>query len=327
MVPDPSPGANLAGDLSARIPASIRCRLRLPLIAAPMRRVSGVELVAAACKAGVIGSFPTVNAYDPGQAGLDTWLSEMRARIADSDGPGAPICPNLIVRRPNVHEDLDICINHGVEMVITSVGTPKPLMPKLRDAGIKVFADVATLDHAKKARDVGVDGLILLTAGAGGQTGWLNGFAYARAVREIFDGVIVMAGGIIDGVALRAAEVLGCDLAYMGTKFIATNESMAASGYRDMLVSSTIDDISLTSAFTGLPGSFLRPSIDAAGIRQADLDEEISRQKAATRYGSGSSGPQRWSGIWSAGHTVSGVRGIGTVQELVDRTAAEYSSL
>ena len=312
--------------MSTRIPDAIRSRLRVPLIAAPMRRVSGVDLVVAACTAGVIGSFPTVNAYDPGKAGLDNWLSEMRARIADSDRPSAPICPNLIVRRPNVHEDLDLCIKHGVEMVITSVGTPKPLMPKLRDAGIKVFADVATLEHARKARDVGVDGLILLTAGAGGQTGWLNGFAYARAVREMFEGVIVMAGGIIDGVALRAAEVLGCDLGYMGTKFIATQESAAAPGYREMLLSSTIDDIALTSAITGLPGSFLRPSIAAAGITQENLDEEVSKQQAHARYGSGAPGPQRWSGIWSAGHSVSGVRQIGTVQELVDQTATEYFS-
>ena len=313
--------------MSKRIPESIRSRLRMPVIAAPMRKVSGVDLVAAACKAGVIGSFPTVNAYDPGQAGLDNWLSEMRARIGDSDGPTAPICPNLIVRRPTVHEDLDICIKHGVEMVITSVGTPKPLMPKLREAGIKVFADVATLDHARKARDVGVDGLVLLTAGAGGQTGWLNGFAYARAVREIFDGVIVMAGGIIDGVALRAAEMLGCDLGYMGTKFIATGESMAAPTYREMLVSSTIDDVMLTSAITGLPASFLRPAMAAAGIKQDDLDEEVTKQQAAAKYGSGAPGPQRWSGIWSAGHSVSGVRKIEAVQDLVDRTAAEYYSL
>ena len=313
--------------MSKRIPESIRSRLRMPVIAAPMRKVSGVDLVAAACKAGVIGSFPTVNAYDPGQAGLDNWLSEMRARIGDSDGPTAPICPNLIVRRPTVHEDLDICIKHGVEMVITSVGTPKPLMPKLREAGIKVFADVATLDHARKAREVGVDGLVLLTAGAGGQTGWLNGFAYARAVREIFDGVIVMAGGIIDGVALRAAEMLGCDLGYMGTKFIATEESMAAPAYREMLVSSTIDDVMLTSAITGLPASFLRPAMAAAGIKQDDLDEEVTKQQAAAKYGSGAPGPQRWSGIWSAGHSVSGVRKIEAVQELVDRTAAEYYSL
>ena len=248
-------------------------------------------------------------------------------RVCDADSPPAPICPNLIMRRPNIHEDVDVCIKHGIEMVITSVGSPKPLMPKLRDAGIKVFADVATLDHAKKARDVGVDGLILLTAGAGGQTGWLNGFAYARAVRAMFDGPIVMAGGIYDGVALRAAEVLGCDLAYMGTKFIATRESNASSAYREMLVSSTIDDIALTSAITGLPGSFLRPSIDAAGINQKELDEEVTKQQAFSKYGSGAPGPQRWTGIWSAGHSVSGVREIMTVQELVARTAAEYLSI
>ena len=146
-------------------------------------------------------------------------------------------------------------------------------------------------------------------------------------MREIFDGVIVMAGGIIDGVALRAAEMLGCDLGYMGTKFIATEESMAAPAYREMLVSSTIDDVMLTSAITGLPASFLRPAMAAAGIKQDDLDEEVTKQQAAAKYGSGAPGPQRWSGIWSAGHSVSGVRKIEAVQDLVDRTAAEYYSL
>jgi nitronate monooxygenase len=175
---------------------------------------------------------------------------------------------------------VDALLRHGIEMVITSVGSPEPIMSRLKEAGIFVFADVATVEHARKSIDVGVDGLILLTAGAGGQTGWLNPFAYARAVREIFDGPIVLAGGISDGVALRAAEVLGCDLAYMGTKFIVARESMAADEYREMLVRSSMDDIVLTKAFNGLWGSYLRPSIVAAGLDPDRLDESISAADA-----------------------------------------------
>ena len=162
-------------------------------------------------------------------------------------------------------------LRHRPEMVITSVGSPAPVIGPLHEAGALVFADVASIRHAERAVAAGADGLVLLTAGAGGQTGWLNPFVFVRAVRAFFDGPLVLAGGITDGHALRAAEALGCDLAYMGTKFIATRESMADIRYKELLVASTADDVLLTSAFTGLQTNMLRPSIEAAGLDPDNL--------------------------------------------------------
>jgi nitronate monooxygenase len=305
----------------SRVPDAIARRLALPLIAAPMLRVSGPDLVVAACNAGVIGAFPTKNARTADE--LDAWLTGIRSRLA----PGAaPVCPNLIMRDARLAEDLAIVARHGVEVVITSVGSPAPAIAALHDAGCLVLADVATLRHAERAIAAGADGLILLTAGAGGQTGWLNPFAFVRAVRRIFDGVIVLAGGVSDGHALAAARVLGCDLAYMGTRFIATRESMASEAYRRMLVDASMDDVLLTSSFTGLPASMLAPSIVAAGLDPSRLDESMSEARARERFGAGAGGdgPRRWTDIWSAGHSVSGVRAVQSVQDLVDETLAEY---
>ncbi len=259
-------------------------RLSLPLIAAPMFLVSGVDLVVAACGHGVIGSFPTANCRNAEQ--LDSWLLEIDARLrrrADEAGVAcAPSCPNLIVHRSNARlaDDLRIVLKHAPELVITSVGSPGAVVAPLHDAGALVFADVASLRHAERAVEAGADGLVLLTAGAGGQTGWLNPFAFTRAVRRFFSGPIVLAGGISDGCALRAARTLGCDLAYMGTQFIATHESMADQRYKDMLVASSADDIVLTRAFTGLQTNMLRPSIVAAGL-DPDLLPSVARSKSA----------------------------------------------
>src|SRR6185369_8395003 len=232
------------------LPTSLQARLRLPLIAAPMFLVSGPALVKAACRAGVIGSFPTANCRTVEE--LDRWLADMGddlKRAADETGHApAPLCPNLIVHRSNtrVPDDLAAVLRHKAEMVITSVGSPEPVMKPLKDAGCLVLADVASVRHAEKAVAAGVDGLVLLTAGAGGQTGWVNPFAFVRAVRKFWYGIVVMAGGMADGHAVAAAQALGCDLAYMGTKFIATRESMAKDSYKEMLVRSHLDDVLLT---------------------------------------------------------------------------------
>jgi len=291
--------------------------------------VSGVELVVAACRNGVIGSLPTVNCRDVEL--LDTWLSEIGERLqrhADESGKRpAPVCPNLIVHRSNarLEEDVKILLRHKPEMVITSVGSPAPVLQPLHDAGALVFADVASIRHAERAVAAGADGLVLLTAGAGGQTGWLNPFAFVRAVRAFFDGPIVLAGGVSDGHALRAAEALGCDLAYMGTKFIATRESMADARYKDMLVASGADDILLTTAFTGLQTNMLRPSIEAAGLDPDNLPArgaiDIGKD---IDVGARESRPKRWKDIWSAGHSVSGVGAVLSVDELIARTREEY---
>jgi nitronate monooxygenase len=306
-----------------------RDRLSLPLIAAPMFLVSGVELVVAACRNGVIGSFPTVNCRSPEQ--LDEWLSEIESRLrrhSDASGkPSAPICPNLIVHRSNARlaQDLEVLLRHRPEIVITSVGSSAQVLAPLHDAGALVFADVASIRHAERAVAAGADGLVLLTAGAGGQTGWLNPFVFVRAVRAFFDGPLVLAGGISDGHALRAAQALGCDLAYMGTKFIATRESMADARYKQMLVASSADDILLTTAFTGLQTNMLRPSIAAAGLDPDDLPVrgaiDIGKD---IDIGAHENRPTRWRDIWSAGHSASGVTEVLAVDELVARTLAEY---
>ncbi len=294
--------------------------------------VSGPALVTAACRAGVIGSFPTANCRTAEE--LDAWLVDMAddaKRAADTEGHApAPWCPNLIVHRsnPRVPEDLAAVLRHKAEIVITSVGSPEPVMKPLKDAGCLVLADVASVRHAEKAVAAGVDGLVLLTAGAGGQTGWANPFAFVRAVRTFWDGIVVMAGGMADGHAVAAAQALGCDLAYMGTKFIATRESLAKDAYKQMLVSSRLDDVLLTRAFTGLETNMLRPSIEAAGLDPDNLPArgkiDISKDiNAAERERPDA---KRWKDIWSAGHSVSGVADVPTVAELIERTAGEYDA-
>jgi nitronate monooxygenase len=306
-----------------------RDRLSLPLIAAPMFLVSGVDLVVATCRNGVIGAFPTVNCRSAEQ--LDDWLGDIEDRLRrhseQSGKAAAPICPNLIVHRSNARldQDLKVLLRHKPEIVITSVGSPAPVLALLHDSGALVFADVASIRHAERAVAAGADGLVLLTAGAGGQTGWLNPFVFVRAVRAFFDGPIVLAGGIGDGHALRAAQALGCDLAYMGTKFIATNESMADARYKEMLVASSADDILLTTAFTGLQTNMLRPSIAAAGLNPDDLPQRGAIDIAEDiDIGARESRPKRWRDIWSAGHSTSGVTEVLPVDELVARTLAEY---
>ena len=316
---------------SANPLARFRDRLSLPLIAAPMFLVSGVDLVVAACRNGVIGAFPTVNCRSPEQ--LDGWLGDIEGQLLrhseKSGKPPAPICPNLIVHRSNarLNADLEVLLRHRPEIVITSVGSPAPVLAPLHDAGALVFADVASIRHAERAAAAGADGLVLLTAGAGGQTGWLNPFVFVRAVRAFFGGPLVLAGGISDGHALRAAQALGCDLAYMGTKFIATRESMADQRYKDMLVASSADDIVLTRAFTGLQTNMLRPSIVAAGLDPDSLPErgaiEISKD---IDIGARESGPARWRDIWSAGHSTSGVLKVSSVADLISQTLAEYQA-
>jgi nitronate monooxygenase len=307
------------------LPQSIKSRLRLPLIAGPMLRISGPDLVSAACRSGVIGAFPTVNARSTEE--LDAWLNRIKDDCARHDGPTAPICPNIIMRRePSVLKaDLDVLVRHKTEMVIASVGSPEGATGRLHDVGCTVFADVASMRHVEKALEAGADGLVLLSAGAGGQTGWVNGMSFVRAVRKMFDGPIILSGGISDGVALWAARVLGCDLGLMATRFIATPESMATDPYRDMLVTSRFDDVMTTPAFTGIDANMLRPSVIAAGLDPKTLMGALSPEKSKELLDAKGNTPRRWVDIWSAGHTVSGVDAICTVAELIDELEVEYN--
>lgn len=302
------------------LPSEIRDRLRLPLIAAPMFLVSGPELVIAACRNGVIGSFPTANCRTVEQ--LDEWMT----RIGQETGPDdAPLAPNLIVHKTNTRmpQDLEVMARHRPPIIIASVGSPAGIVDAVHDWGGIVLADIASMRHAEKAIESGADGLILLTGGAGGQTGWANPFAFVRGVRQFFDGPLVLAGGVGDGQGLRAAEVLGCDLAYMGTRFIATAESMADQRYKQMLVDSGMDDIKLTSAMTGLETSILKPSLIAAGL---DPDNLPARGSIEITKDINPDAPRRWKDIWSAGHSVEAVESVVEVADLVAEIAESYQA-
>jgi nitronate monooxygenase len=309
------------------LPASIASRLRLPLIAAPMLRISGVELTAAACVNGVIGSFPTVNAREPEQ--LDAWLTEIEQTCARAERPTAPVCPNVLMRTDpaKLDADVDVLVKHRVEMVLASVGSPEKYVKKLHDVGCFVLADVGSIRHAEKALASGVDGLVLLSAGAGGQTGWANGMSFVREVRAMYDGPLVLAGGISDGQALWASQVLGCDLGLMGTRFIATDEALADPRYKTMLVDSGIDDVQLTRGISGIDANFLRPSIIACGLDPEALAQPVSREQSRelfSAYAGQMRGPKRWVDLWSAGHTVGIVKSVGSTARLIGEIAAEY---
>ncbi len=306
---------------------SFASRLRLPLVAAPMLRISGVDLTAQACINGVIGSFPTVNARGPGE--LDSWLTQIEDRCARAERPTAPVCPNILMRSDpeQLEADIDVLLRHRVEMVLASVGSPEKYVQKLHDVGCFVWTDVASMRHVERALESGVDGLVLLSAGAGGQTGWINGLSFVRAVRKFYDGPLMLAGGISDGHALLASRVLGCQLGLMGTRFIATDEAMAVAGYKQMLIDSTIDDVQLTKAISGIDANFLRPSIINCGLDPEEVAKPLSKEQARALFSSfagGLGGPKRWVDLWSAGHTVSAVDRTGPVAELIDEIEREY---
>jgi nitronate monooxygenase len=294
-----------------------------------MLRVSGPDLVSAACVSGVIGSFPTVNARTADR--LDAWLTRIAEDCARAEAPTAPVCPNIIMRSDPelLAADLEVLVRHKVEMVLASVGSPQRVIAPLHDVGCLVLADVASIRHAEKALEAGADGLVLLSAGAGGQTGWANGMSFVRAIRAFYDGPLVLAGGISDGAALWAARVLGCDLGMMGTRFIATAESLAVEGYKSMLVKSRIDDVTLTRGISGLDANFLRPSIVACGLDPDELAQPVSPERARdlfSAYSEQMRGPKRWVDLWSAGHTVSAVDAVPPTAELVEVITAEYEA-
>ncbi|EHR00836.1 NAD(P)H-dependent flavin oxidoreductase [Bradyrhizobium sp. WSM471] len=310
---------------SDRLPGALSSRLAVPLIVAPMANVSGVDLVTTVCRAGAIGAFPTANARSVEE--LDSWLGRIEHDLAHLDKAVAPHCPTLMIRHPRFKDDLACLVRHKPDIVITSVGSPAAAIDALHEVDCLVFADIASLHHAERAIEAGADGLILLAAGAGGHTGWVNSFAFVRAVRAMFDGPIVLAGGITDGTSLAAARVLGCDLGCMGTRFVATLESMASDTYRQMLLDSTFDDIILTSSFWGLPANVLRSSIVAAGLDPAALDKSVSEARATQTGKTSTGGGPRWSNIWCAGHSVSGVHSILAAAELVKEIAGEYEAV
>jgi nitronate monooxygenase len=302
------------------LPTCLQDKLSLPLIAAPMFLVSGPDLVVAACKEGIVGSFPTPNARTP--AILDEWLDTITGQIRDVPD-AAPLAANLVVHPSNtrLEDDLALVEKYKVPLVITALGSPRKIVERVHAYGGAVFADVNSVRFAHKAAAAGVDGLVLVAAGAGGHTGNMTGFSFVPAVREFFDGTIVLGGGIGDGRAIKATEVLGADLAYMGTNFIATEESLAHADYRQMLVDSTIEDLILTNAVTGVHANWLRQSLIAAGMDPSALDENPE-----VDFTDPQSGVKRWANTWSAGHGVGSITCTESVKSLVDRLKAEYAA-
>ncbi len=302
------------------LPECLKGKLKLPLIAAPMFLVSGPDLVVAACQEGIVGSFPTPNARTP--AILDEWLDDITSRMADVSDAG-PLAANLVVHPSNdrLEDDLALVAKYKVPLVITALGSPRKIVDRVHAYGGAVFADVNSVRFARKAAEAGVDGLVLVAAGAGGHTGNMTGFSFVPAVREFFDGTIVLGGGIGDGRAIRAAEVLGADLAYMGTRFIATNESLAHTDYRQMLVDSTVDDLILTNAVTGVHANWLRQSLISAGMDPNALEKDPD-----VDFTDPQSGMKRWANTWSAGHGVGVIDRVESVKSLVNRLKQEHQT-
>ncbi|MET0656558.1 MAG: nitronate monooxygenase, partial [Steroidobacteraceae bacterium] len=290
----------------------IIAELRLPAIAAPMFLVSGARLVVAACRAGIIGAFPT--AYARTTQMLDDWLRTITTELANdaiSGRPCAPWAANLIVHPTNsrVDADLDLLVKYRAPLVVASVGNPARIVERVHGYGGVVLSDIATLAHARKAADSGVDGLILLCGGAGGHTGALNPFAFVPAVRQFFDKPIILAGSISNGSSIRAALALGADLAYIGTRLIATLESDASDAYRDLVVASCADDIVLTSEVSGLPANWLRGSLDRLGL--AGIQQQRSSSFSAD------ANFKAWRDVWAAGHGVGATTHISAVADVV----------
>ena len=311
------------------MPSLFQGKLALPLIGSPMFICSYPELVLAQCKAGVVGTFPSLNARPINV--LDEWLGMMADELRGyaAAHPGRPVAPfgvNLIVHKSNgrLMDDLALVANHRVPLIITSVGAPTEIVPAIHSYGGLVFHDVTNVKHAKKALEAGVDGLILVCAGAGGHAGTLSPFALLPEVREFFDGPIVLAGAMSSGRAIRAAEVLGADFAYMGTRFIATKEAHATDRYKQMILDGTAADIVYTPVFSGVPGNYLAHSIAANGIDPADVAVSATGGKPNVSDWD-NPGKKAWKDIWSAGQGIGTIHDLPTVADLVARLAAEYA--
>ncbi len=302
-------------------------QLALPAVAAPMFIVSNPDLVVAECMAGVIGSFPALNAREPDN--LDGWLTEIKERTDKARAEGnfvAPYAVNLIVHRNNdrLKEDLDTVVEHRVPIVITSVGKPDEIAHAIHSYGGLIFHDVTNIRHAQKALESGVDGLILVCAGAGGHAGVLSPFALVPEVRLFFDGPLMLSGCISDGRSVYAARALGADLAYLGTRFITTDEANAVSDYKDMILNSAAADITYTPEFSGIPASYLTMSIMAAGLDPTEV--ALPGAKVDKEFWGSGEKPKAWSTIWSAGQGCGSVNDVLSTSDLVMRLKAEYDA-
>jgi nitronate monooxygenase len=304
------------------LPVLLKQSLRLPLVAAPMFLISNPQLVLACCRNGVVGSFPALNQRE--SSGFKAWLEEIEAGLAALVNP-APYAVNLIAHNsnPRLQADLAICIEHKVPIVITSLGAVKELVDAVHGYGGLVFHDVTTRRHAEKAAEAGVDGLIAVAAGAGGHAGTWSPFSLIAEIRQFFDKTLLLAGCLNHGHEILAAQLLGADLAYFGTRFIATRESHASDAYKEMLLTSKAADIVHTAAVSGVPASFMRKSLENAGFDLAAL-----QGKGEVDFGSKlkpiSNEAKAWKTVWSAGQGVGDINDLPSVDELIARLDAEY---
>ena len=301
--------------------------LSLPVIASPMFIASGPALVAAQCKAGIVGSFPALNAR-PAEL-LDTWLTDLQRELADyqeahPDRKVGPIAVNQIVHQSNdrLEHDVAVCVRHQVPIIISSLRAPPPeMLDAVHAYGGIVLHDVISIRHAEKALEAGVDGLILVAAGAGGHAGALSPFALVGEVRKFFDGPIALSGSIATGDAILAAQAMGADFAYIGSRFLATRESNVTDAYRSAIVESSAADVVYTNLFTGVHGNYLKKSIVAAGL---DPDNLPVSDKSKMSFGSGSA--KAWRDIWGAGQGVGLMDDVPTVAEMVERLKQQYQA-
>jgi len=311
------------------IPDSIKGRLSLPLIGAPLFIVSNPDLVIEQCKAGIIGSFPALNAR-PKEV-LDEWLDRITTELGEyaakhPDKPVAPFAVNQIVHKSNdrLEHDVEMCVKYKVPIMITSLQAPTHVAPAAHSYGGLVFHDVTNIRHAKKALAEGADGLILVCSGAGGHAGALSPFALVAEVREFFDGPVILSGSMATGDQILAAQAMGADFAYLGTRFIATEEANAPQGHKDMVVDSTAEDIVYTNLFTGVKGNYLAKSVAEAGMDPNDLPEA---DKSKMNFGSGGNMKQKaWRDIWSAGQSSGMVKSVAPTAEVVAQLRAEYDA-
>lgn len=311
------------------LPAILQGRLSIPVVASPMFIVSNPTMVIEQCKAGVVGSFPSLNARGEGQ--FEQWLIQITAALdtynaANPDKPAAPFAVNQIVHRSNgrLDEDLALCVKYKVPIVITSLGAREEVNAAVHSYGGITLHDVINNEFARKAIEKGADGLIAVATGAGGHAGTQSPFALLQEIRQWFDGPLLLSGSIASGKSILAAQVMGADLAYMGSAFIATEEANAVDDYKNMIVNSNADDIVYTNLFTGVHGNYLKPSIAAAGL---DPDNLAESDPSKMDFGSGGNQSSKaWKDIWGCGQGIGAVNRVQTVAALVEQLTTQYDA-
>jgi nitronate monooxygenase len=308
------------------LPALFKGRLSIPVFGAPMFIISGPDLVIAQCKAGIVGSFPALNARPASL--LDEWLARIKEELAAHDAahpdrPSAPFAVNQIVHRSNdrLEQDLQVCAKRRVPIVITSLGARPELNQAVHSWGGIVFHDVINQTFAHKAVEKGADGLVIVAAGAGGHAGMLSPFAFVAETREWFDGPLALSGAIANGRSIRAARVLGADVAYIGSPFIATAEANAPETYKKMIVDCEADDIVYSNLFTGVHGNYLKPS-----IRNAGLDPDHLPESDPSKMNFGGASAKAWRDIWGSGQGIGAVKAVTPVADFVAKLKREYDA-